>query len=79
MKRSGFVVLLDRYDPGWRATLDGRPTPILVANHMFRAVQVSAGSHQIVFEYRQRGLEPGVALSLMTLLVLLVAYVAAGQ
>jgi Bacterial membrane protein YfhO len=77
MLRSGFVVLLDRYDPGWRATLDGRPAAVLAANHMFRAVQVSAGSHRIVFEYHQRGLEPGVVLSLMTLAVLLVAWATA--
>jgi Bacterial membrane protein YfhO len=77
MLRSGFIVLLDRYDPGWRATLDGRPAPVLVANHMFRAVEVSAGSHRIVFEYHQRGLEPGAVLSLITLLASFVAYVTA--
>lgn len=77
MKRPGFVVLLDRYDPGWRATLDGRPAPVLVANHMFRAVEVTAGSHQIVFEFHQRGLEAGVVVSSLSLLALLAAYMTA--
>src|SRR5262245_31796805 len=37
-RRPGFVVLADAYAPGWRATLDARPVPILRADGLFRAV-----------------------------------------
>ena len=44
-------VLSDTWFPGWRATVDGTPTPILRANVAFRAVPLSPGRHRVVFEY----------------------------
>jgi hypothetical protein len=67
LARPGYVLLLDRYDTNWQATLDGRPAPVLRANQIFRAVYADAGSHEIRFDYRQRGLAPGLAISLLAL------------
>jgi hypothetical protein len=47
----GFVVLLDRWAPGWTSTVDGRTIPPRRANYLFRAVPVAAGSSAIRFEY----------------------------
>jgi hypothetical protein len=47
----GFVVLLDRWAPGWTSTVDGRTIPHRRANYLFRAVPVAAGSSAIRFEY----------------------------
>jgi hypothetical protein len=76
LARPGYVVLLDRYDPGWQVTLDGRPAPVLRANQIFRAVYANEGKHNIKFYYRQKGLKAGLVLSLLGLTVLLVVYVA---
>jgi uncharacterized membrane protein YfhO len=65
-----YVVLLDRYDPNWQATLDGRPTPVWRANQLFRAVYAGAGQHEIRFAYHQQGLLPGLIISLLTLATL---------
>jgi hypothetical protein len=46
MRAPGFVVLADAYDPGWQATVDGRPTPVYRANTVVRAVYVPEGSHE---------------------------------
>lgn len=62
------LVLTDTDAPGWRATLDGEPTPIYRANGLFRAVRVSAGEHEIVFEYSPTSLRVGAALSLLSVL-----------
>jgi hypothetical protein len=70
LQRPGYVVLLDRYDPNWRATLDGREVHVFRANQIFRAVYAEAGDHQIRYEYRQRGLGAGAAISLLTALAL---------
>jgi hypothetical protein len=62
----GYVVLVDAHDPGWRATVDGRPAPVLRANLAFRAVRVEAGSHEIVLEYRPWTAVLGAGLSAST-------------
>jgi hypothetical protein len=72
--RPGFVLLLDRFDPNWHATLDGREVPILRANLMFRAVRCEPGMHEIHFYYRQTGLKAGAVLSLTTLVLLAFLY-----
>jgi len=64
LARPGYVVLLDRFDPNWRVTVDGHRVEILRANHMFRAVRAGAGRHEVRFEYRQRGMVAGMAVSL---------------
>ncbi|MGD0193881.1 MAG: YfhO family protein [Candidatus Dormibacteria bacterium] len=49
--RTAAVVLKATYDPGWRVTVDGRDaTPYMVVPG-FVAVTVSAGTHDVVFEY----------------------------
>jgi len=51
METPGLVVLADLWDPGWRALLDGKPVPILRANHALRGVVAPAGTHTLEFCY----------------------------
>ena len=67
----GFVVLVDAHDPGWHATIDGRPAEVLRANVAFRAVAVPAGRHVIEYLYRPRSVTVGLAISGATLLAAL--------
>lgn len=61
--RDGWVVLLDRWAPGWTAQVDGRPVPLLRANDLFRAVRVPAGRCRVVFEYENRLFRWGLGAS----------------
>lgn len=63
----GHLLLLDAYDPGWRAHVDGRPAPLLRANIAFRAVALEPGRHVVEFAYRPRALAGGVVLALVAL------------
>jgi hypothetical protein len=47
----GLLVLHDLYYPGWVAEIDGKPTPILRAEVLFRALEVPAGTHHITFRF----------------------------
>ena len=69
LARPGYVVLLDRFDPNWHATVDGREVKILRANHLFRTVRAGAGRHTVRFYYRQRWLAAGVIVSLSALML----------
>ena len=73
IERPGFVVLVEQYDPGWKATLDGRPTRIQRANIAFRAIAVPAGEHVIEMRYRPRSFIVGCRLALACVVGLVVA------
>jgi hypothetical protein len=66
------LVLCDQYYPGWRATVDGRPTPVNPAYHAFRCVYVPAGDHRVEFFYFPASFRAGLAMSTATLLAMLV-------
>ena len=69
LSADGHVVLLDGYDPGWLATVDGKAAPVLRANMVFRAVPVPAGKHVVEFVYRPWAFVVGLALSGVSVLL----------
>lgn len=48
----GYLVLLDSYDPGWRARVDGLDADVVRANGLFRAVRLAPGRHIVAFAFR---------------------------
>jgi uncharacterized membrane protein YfhO len=53
-------------DPGWRARVDGRSVPIVIADGALSAVEVGPGSHRIELDYRPGSFRAGVAVTLLT-------------
>ena len=74
VKRPAFLVLADAAFPGWEATLDGVPAPVLRANLMFRAVGLEPGLHEIVFAYRPTSWRWGLIISVAMLGVLVLLF-----
>ena len=64
----GFVVLADQYFPGWQATVNDTPTPIVRANYVFRVVEVPAGESRVEFRYAPGSVRLGAWVSGLTLL-----------
>lgn len=62
-----YLMLADTFDPGWSATVDGRPVPIRPAYVAFRAVFLPAGRHVVVFTYVPEGFRLGLVISLVSL------------
>ena len=74
---AGYLVLADAVQTGWRATIDGAPATIVAADHAFAAVAVPPGVHVVRFSYDGAARTAGVWVSVATLLVLVLAVVAA--
>lgn len=55
MSRAGWLVLNDRFSPGWRASIDDEETVIYRANHLFRAIYLPAGEHRVAFQFQPLG------------------------
>jgi hypothetical protein len=60
----GYLILSDAYYPGWRALIDGTPTPIELANSAFRAVKLTAGAHTIEFRYEPDSVKFGAMITI---------------
>ncbi|MBS1871135.1 MAG: hypothetical protein JSS99_15905 [Actinobacteria bacterium] len=73
LDRRGVVVLGDQLLDGWSVEVDGQPATPLRVDAVLRGVVVDPGNHEIVWRYRVPGLRAGVALSALSLALLLAA------
>ncbi|MDW8069970.1 MAG: YfhO family protein [Anaerolineae bacterium] len=65
----GYLVVFDTFYPGWEATVDGQPTPVLRANLAFRAVPLMPGTHVVELRYQPATLRLGSWISAAVWLV----------
>ncbi len=71
LSRDLWMYRAQSWDPWWRATVDGKPTPIIRANGVFSAIVVPKGEHRIVWEYRPWPFYMGAVVSAIALATLL--------
>jgi hypothetical protein len=71
--KPSLLVLTDSWFPGWRATVDGRSTPVERVDYLLRGVRVPAGDHTVEFSYRPTSWRIGWIVSLLALLAILAA------
>ncbi len=69
------LMLTDASYPGWKATIDGRPTSIYEADILFRGVFLPAGEHVVEFTFEPESFTTGWMISLagLALWILLAA------
>ena len=72
----GWLVTTMPWYPGWRATVDGVPRPVDVVDGALVSVRLEPGSHQVTLWYVPAGLEPGLALSALAVLLTAGAWLA---
>jgi hypothetical protein len=68
----GLLVLADTWFPGWRATIDGRPAPIVRTAQLLRGVVLPAGTHTVAFTYVPWSWRIGWIVSLLAVVSLAV-------
>jgi hypothetical protein len=72
---AGILVLADSYYPGWKVLVDGKESKLLRANHFFRGVVLSAGEHDVRFEYEPGSFILGLWISSITVSCLILGTV----
>ncbi len=65
------LVYLGNYDPGWTATVDGRPVPVLPTNVWMRGIPVPAGAQRVEMVYDPAAFRWGCRIALVTGLLML--------
>ena len=67
----GWLLVTDRWSPGWLATVNGKRVDISGGDFIFRAVPVQQGTNTVTFSYHAAGWPILLILSWGTLLVVL--------
>jgi uncharacterized membrane protein YfhO len=67
----GFVKVLESFDPGWSAMVDGSAAPVVLADGFAMAVPVQPGEHTLRLSYRTPGRGLGCLLSLASVALFL--------
>jgi hypothetical protein len=68
------VVMAQSYHRNWKATVDGTASPVWRANYAFQAVQVPAGRHELLLEYRDGNFTAGCVITIAALAACLVLW-----
>ena len=68
------VVVRTAFDPGWSATVDGRPAAVLPADFLLQGVAVEAGHHVIRLTYHDARVTLGVRAGIAVWLLMLLAF-----
>ena len=71
-RSNALLLLMDNYDNGWKASIDGKSVPILRANYAFRAIGVDSGKHIVRFWYDPWSFKLGVYIAIAGLIGILV-------
>ena len=76
--KDGLAVFSDiYYQPGWKALVDGKETPIYKVDYVLRSIKVPAGKHNIEFHFKPDSFYRGQAVSLVSSILVLGLCIAA--
>ncbi|HVS30569.1 MAG TPA: YfhO family protein [Thermoanaerobaculia bacterium] len=64
----GVLVVTQQDAPGWRVFVDGKREEKILAAGVFRAVELAAGRHEVVWKYRSDVFLIGLAMTIITAL-----------
>lgn len=74
------LIFNETFDPGWRVTVNGQPAEVLRVNAVVQGVIVPKGKgHAVEWRYHPEGLYIGLAISLASLLALVLSPLAGRQ
>lgn len=71
-----WLVVMESWDQGWTANVDGNPVTVVPGNYAFRAVRAPAGDHTVEMVYQPASFKIGRLVSGSTLVLLLAIVIA---
>jgi hypothetical protein len=73
----GYLILAETFYPGWRAAIDGAKTPVLRCDSILRCLQLEGSKVPvwITMEFRPASLHWGIAVSLASLVVVILGLI----
>jgi hypothetical protein len=74
--KPAILLLNDRFDPNWKASVDGKPKKVLRCNYLMRGVYLQPGPHTVVFRFAPPVDTLYVSLAAVGVAVLLLGYLA---
>jgi energy-converting hydrogenase Eha subunit A len=73
------LLLNDKYSPNWHVTIDGKPAEILRCNYVVRGVQLTPGTHEVVFNYHTSLTGLAISLAALALGLALIGFLGFGS
>ncbi|MCR4774091.1 MAG: YfhO family protein [Prevotella sp.] len=78
--KGGIIVFSEIYYPGWTATVDGKDVELGRANYVLRALNVSAGKHEVVLDFHPKSIKVTdtiayVAYGILIALLIVLAFI----
>ncbi len=64
---NGLLVLSEIYYPGWRASVDGAPAPLIQTDGLLRGIPVPEGQHTVRVWYAPASVRVGLVISVLAL------------
>jgi len=75
----GVLRILESWDPGWTATVNGRPVPVHRADFLFLGIPVPSGPCDVELTYRPEGFTEGAGASLLGIVGVAICFLAGGR
>jgi hypothetical protein len=72
---SGLLALTEQFDEGWHAQVDGHTAQVVTVDGFMLGVRLPPGQHTVSFRYTAPGLHAGLAVSAVSVLLVLVLLV----
>lgn len=76
-QQGGIVVFSEIYYPGWTATIDGQDAEIGRVNYVLRAMNITAGSHQVVLTFKPQTVKTTETVAYVALVILVLVLLTA--
>ena len=73
----GFAVFSEiYYKDGWKATIDGAPSPIFKVDYTLRGMNIPKGKHTIEFKFDPQVVKTGSTIALISFIIMVLAIIA---